>query len=83
MWKSILNYFTANGKNAKTSQTRQVVEASSSESVVWNAGLSSREHALVVEEIVNATGSTKFEHVSYKESDKLMIAKYRNIHGPA
>ena len=42
-----------------------------------------REHALVVEEIANATGSTKSKRVSYKESDKLMIAKYGNIHGPA
>ena len=40
MSKSILNYFAATGNNAKTSQTRQVVEASSSQSVVWNAGLS-------------------------------------------
>ena len=75
MSKSILNYFTANGNNAKTSQTRQVVEASSSQSVVWNVGLSSREHALVIEEIANATGSTKSKRVSYKESDKLMITK--------
>ena len=48
------------------------MEASSSQSVVWNADLSSREHALVVEEIANATGSTKSKRVSYKESDKLM-----------
>ena len=64
MSKSILNYFTANGNNVKTSQTRQVVEASSSQSVVWNAGLSSREHGLVIEEIANATGSTKSKCVS-------------------
>ena len=52
------------------------------QSVVWKARLSSREHALVVEEITNATGSTKSKCVNYKESDKLMIAKYGNIHGP-
>ena len=53
------------------------------QSIETEVGLSSREHSLVIEEIANATGSTKSKRVNYKESDKLMIAKYANMHGPA
>jgi len=56
---------------------------STSESVARTSGLSSKEHALVIEEIANATGSAKSQRTSYQESDKLVIAKYGNIHGPA
>ena len=84
MSQSILNYFIANKKNnAKTNQTTPVVEVSTSESVARTSGLSSKEHALVIEEIANATGSAKSQRTRYQESDKLVIAKYGNIHGPA
>ena len=78
MSKSILNYFTKKANDTNESQTSK--EASM---VISNTGLSSREHSLIIEEIDNATGSTKSKRVNYKESDKLMIAEYANMHGPA
>ena len=84
MSQNILSYFTANKKNnASTNETRPVVEVSTSDSVAHTSGLSSKEHALVIEEIANATGSAKSQRTNYQESDKLAIAKYGNIHGPA
>ena len=84
MSQSILSYCTANRKSTKSNQTTPVVAAASSESVAQSSGLSSKEHALVIQEIANATGSTTmFKRASYKESDKLMIARYGNIYSPA
>ena len=78
MSKSILNYFTKKANDTNESQSSK--EASL---VISDTGLSSRGHSLIIEEIANATGSTKSKRVNYKKSDKLMIAKYANMHGPA
>ena len=50
--------------------------------IAESAGLSSREISLVTEEIENLT-SEKKTRVTYKEQDKLMMARYANQHGPS
>lgn len=66
MSQSILNYFTANKKNnAKTNETTPVVEVVIPDSVARMSGLSSTEHILVMEEITNATGSSKSQRTSF------------------
>ena len=79
--RSILNFFTKKG--TVTSTKPKVVAQASSSQVIFDSGLSEAEHALVVEEIANATGEAKpTKRTVYSEKDKLMIAKYGNTHGP-
>ena len=81
--RSILNFFTKKG-TVTSSKPKKVVADASSISVAFDSGLSEAEHALVVEEIANATGAGKpTKRTVYSEKDKLMIARYGNTHGPA
>lgn len=81
--KSILNFFTKKG-TVTSSKPKKVVADASSISVAFNSGLSEAKDALVVEEIVNATGAGKpMKRTVYSQKDKLMIARYGNTHGPA
>ena len=81
--RSILNFFTKKG-TVTSSKPKKVVADASSISVAFDSGLSEAEHALVVEEIANATGAGKpTKSTVYSEKDMLMIARYGNTHGPA
>ena len=80
-YKNVKKYLELRRKKANYTNESQISKEASL--VISDTGLSSREHSLIIEEIANATGSTKFKRVNYKEGDKLMIAKYANMHGPA
>ena len=75
---SILNYFAKGKRSVKNGEK----SCETLPYIAESAGLSSREFSLVTEEIENLA-SEKKTRVTYKEQDKLMMARYANQHGPS
>ena len=77
--KSIFSYFNAKGSTDKENTSRVPTFGENS-----LTGLSSREVANIVEEIREASGieNQNKKRVTYKEQDKLRVAKYASQYGP-